>query len=373
MKKSYIYTDRHQCTGCEACANACSKGALTMQSDWRGFKYPIINSKLCIDCGKCQKTCPVNSEHLPFIFPHAKAFVDKNKHYLSQASSGGAFGVIARYVIKKNGTVFGASMDEDYNVKFIGIDNFADLSKLQGTKYVQAYAGDVYCQVRKALNDGKYVFFCGCPCQVDGLYHFLNRDYQHLITMDLICHGVPSQPYFKEYVKDLLSQRVRQGIKQFRFRWKPGACDFSRSIQEKAKLYIGNEHRDYYMTYFCWGKGYRDSCYLCRYAGGRRPADFTVGDFFNGKKMDIEIDDSYGASQVLFNTNKAILLEPLFDKAGFTHELSSVNEAIGGTGGQLTHPSKYDIRCKLIYIMRFLFGLKGTKFLFWLDSLRMRG
>lgn len=358
------------CTGCEACANVCPHNAISMEANWQGFRYPHINQNLCVNCGLCQKTCPINvKERIPFEFGIARAFVEKNMKFLSKASSGGAFGVMARYVIGHGGIVFGASMDDDYNVSYKAAETIEALDMLYGSKYVQSYVNDAYRQVKTALKDGKQVLFCGCPCQVAGLKSFLHKDYDNLLTMDLICHGVPSQPYFRSYVKDLLRKNKEAGITTFRFRWKMNPCCNSRN---NISVYHGFRNRDYYMTYFLWGKGYRTGCYHCRFAGEKRHGDFTIGDFWNNKVAGLPIDDSQGASLVLFNTPKAQSLESVFKGNGICLPLKSLSDAVGGDGGQLKHPSKYDVRCTLIYLAYKLFGVAGPKILFKLDSFRQR-
>ena len=362
---------RDYCTGCEACANACSHNAISMKANWQGFKYPYINQKLCGNCELCQKTCPINvKKKIPFEFGIARAFVEKNIKFLSKASSGGAFGVMARYVIRQGGIVFGASMDDDYHVNYKAAETIENLDMLYGSKYVQSYVNDAHRQVKTALKNGRQVLFCGCPCQVAGLKSFLHKDYENLITMDLICHGVPSQPYFRSYVKDLLRRKKKSGVTAFRFRWKTDPyCD---TRDNTSMVYHGCHSRDYYMTYFLWGKGYRTSCYHCRFAGEKRQGDFTIGDFWNNKVAGLPIDDSHGASLVLFNTPKAQSLEPVFKKNGTCLPLKSLSDAISGDGGQLKHPSHYDIRCTLIYLAYKLFGVAGPKVLFKLDSFRQR-
>lgn len=366
MKSKDICIKRSFCTGCEACANICPQDAIIMTPDWRGFKYPHIDQKKCVDCGLCQKTCPINTSIEPFVFGNAAVFVDKNKNYLTQASSGGAFGVIARYILSEGGIVFGASMDDNYNVNFIGVERLEDLHLLHGSKYVQAYVGNIYREVKKHLKGNRKVLFCGCPCQVAGLNNYLKKEYDNLVTMDLICHGVPSQPYFKDYVNDLLKQKSSNGIKSFRFRYKPI------NEEEKRSIHIGYYNPDYYMTYFLWGKGYRSGCYNCKFAGGKRSGDFTIGDFWNNKNAKLPIDVSNGSSLVLLNTSKAQILSEKFQANGVFIPVNTLNDAIGGTGGQLKHPSKYDIRCDLIYILYKFFGLKGPKLLYKIELLRMR-
>lgn len=367
MKDHEICRERRFCAGCEACANVCPQKAIIMKADWRGFKYPHISSELCIDCGLCQKTCPINEkEKHPFVFGEARAFVEKNSLYLARASSGGAFGVLARYVISQNGIVFGATMDDEYNVYYIGVESLEDLPLLHGSKYVQSYVNDIYSQVKSALTAGREVLFCGCPCQVVGLKNFLKKTYDNLITMDLICHGVPSQPYFKSYVRDLLKHKLKLGFKSFRFRWKPIENELVND------LYIGFRQKDYYMTYFLWGKGYRPSCYRCRFAGGERQGDFTIGDFWNNKVAKLPIDDTQGASLILLNTPKAKALEGLFKANGYYYKVPTLKDAVSGDGGQLKHPSQYDIRCDLIYVLYKILGVRGPKLLFKLECFRMK-
>lgn len=365
MKSKEICIKRSLCTGCEACANICPYDAIEMKPDWRGFKYPAIDQKKCIDCGLCHKTCPINSSIDPFNFKDAAVFIDSNKDYLIKASSGGAFGVIARDVISEGGIVFGASMDNEYNIDYIGIESLEDLPLLQGSKYVQANVGNIYREVKKNLKGNRKVLFCGCPCQVAGLNKFLKKEYDNLITMDLICHGVPSQPYFRSYVKDLLKSESKKGITSFRFRFKPTNDD------EVKSIHIGYYTPDYYMTYFLWGKGYRSSCYKCKFAGGERIGDFTIGDFWNNKNAKLPIDDSKGSSLVLLNTRKAKELSSKFKENGNFLPVTTLNDAVGGSGAQLKHPCKYDFRSDLIYILYRCLGLLGPKILFKIDKLRM--
>lgn len=370
MKSNEICRKHYLCTGCEACANVCPKDAISMKADWKGFLYPSINQKKCIDCKLCQKRCPINlTQSTPFKFETARVYIDKNKEYLLQASSGGAFGTMARYVLSKGGTIFGCSMDNDYQVSYISINKAEDLKLLHGSKYVQSYVGQIYREVKTTLQENKLALFCGCPCQVAGLKQYLNKDYENLITMDLICHGVPSQPYFQSYVKDLLKKKKRIGVKSFRFRHKEGSYN---ETGHTNNVYTGYSNKDFYMTYFLWGKGYRPSCYHCRFADESRQGDFTIGDFGNNKVAHLPIDDSFGSSLILFNTQKAKRLESIFQQNGTCLPIYTLHDAIGSDGGQLKHPCKNDIRTELIYLFYKLFDLAGPKFLFTIEKLRFR-
>lgn len=374
MKSNEICNDRKLCSGCEACANVCTHDAISMKPDWRGFLYPSIDASKCVDCKLCKKTCPVNqTEKKTFEFTEAAVYIDGNKEYLYRASSGGAFGTVARYVLAHGGVVFGCNMNEDYHVKFISVDKLEDLPKLHGSKYVQSQVGMIYRQVKEVLKAGRLALLCACPCHIAGLKSYLRKDYDNLITMDLICHGVPSQSYFRSYVRDLLSRQAKAGITTFRFRYKEETCcETLHTTSSLKNVYEGFHNKDYYMTYFLWGKGYRDSCYRCRYPGSEREGDFTIGDFWNNERAKLPIDVSQGSSLVFFNTEKAKSLKHLFKEKSTFVPLKSLTEAMGPDKGQMEHPCRNDIRSKMIYILYKIFGVRGPKVLFILDQLRMR-
>lgn len=372
--KEICVKGRGYCSGCEACANACAHEAISMKADWRGFLFPVIDQSKCFDCGLCQKVCPVNKEpDAPFQFREAAVYIDNNVQNLQRATSGGAFGTVARYVLAQGGVVFGCSMDDEYNVSFLSVDNEDDLKKLHGSKYVQAKVGMIYREVRDVLKTGRLALMCACPCHIAGLKSYLRKDYENLITMDLICHGVPSQPYFRDYVKDLLNRKAKTGITTFRFRYKQETCCKTRHATSSEKnVHVGFYNKDYYMTYFLWGKGYRDSCYNCRYPGAEREGDFTIGDFWNNDRMNFPIDVSNGSSLVFFNTEKARKLKGIFEENATFVPLNSLTEAMGPDKAQMEHPCHNDVRSKIIYVLYRCFGIKGPKVLFKLDQLRMR-
>lgn len=374
MNSKEICNNIDFCSGCEACANACAHEAISMKPDRRGFLYPSIDASKCVDCKLCQKTCPANKEGREnYEFTQAAVYIDNNRKYLFRASSGGAFGTMARYVLSKGGVVFGCSMDDDYKVTFISVDKEDDLKKLHGSKYVQSEVGMIYRDVKTVLKAGRMALVCACPCQIAGLKSYLRKDYDNLITMDLICHGVPSQPYFRSYVKDLLKRKAKAGITTFRFRHKAETCCETQHTTSSSKdVYVGFHNKDFYMTYFLWGKGYRESCYNCPYPGTKRVGDFTIGDYWNNKNVKLPIDVSNGSSIIFFNTPKSEKLKFVFQENSTYVELDSFEKAMGPNGGQMKHASRSDIRCKLIYVLYRLFGLRGPKALFALDQLRMK-
>ena len=188
--------DPKDCCGCWACENACPRQCISMEEDCEGFRYPHINQTSCIDCHLCEKVCPIlNKVEEPI--KNQKAFVVQNKdeEVLKESTSGGAFSAIANYVISKNGIVFGAAFDNNETVRHQYVDNYEDLKLFRNSKYVQSLIGNTYKEAKRFLDKGKLVLFSGTPCQLEGLFFFLrNKQYENLITIDVVCRAVPSPP-----------------------------------------------------------------------------------------------------------------------------------------------------------------------------------
>lgn len=120
-----------------------------------------------------------------------------------KSSSGGTFTILASEIIKDNGVVFGAKFDEDFNVVHDYVEDINGLSNFRGSKYVQSNIGDSFIQAKKFLDEGRKVLFSGTPCQIGGLKSYLNKGYENLVTVDLICHGVPSPMIWQRYIAEL--------------------------------------------------------------------------------------------------------------------------------------------------------------------------
>ena len=172
-----------------------------MKEDQEGFWYPEVDVNQCINCGLCEKRCPILNDMKVDNQPQAYACYNKDEIIRKGSSSGGVFTLLASLVIEKGGIVYGATFNNENMVEHIKVDNINDLNKLRGSKYVQSKIGNTYFEIKDYLNQGRPVYFSGTPCQIDGLLAFLNKKYDNLILQDIVCHGVPSPKVWKKYLE----------------------------------------------------------------------------------------------------------------------------------------------------------------------------
>ena len=198
------------CTGCGACYSACPQQAISMVSDGEGFLVPKTNPQKCSECGKCDVACPLNHknpEKKPIAVYAAKHSNEETRLF---SSSGGMFSAFAEKIIAENGVVFGAKFNENMEVVHSFTETIEGLADFRGSKYVQSNIGNSYIDAKRFLDSGRLVLFTGTPCQIAGLKSFLQKDYENLLTVDLICHGVPSPLIWKQYLESVL-EKYRRG------------------------------------------------------------------------------------------------------------------------------------------------------------------
>lgn len=320
--------DKKDCCGCYACYNICPKECITMESDNEGFWYPKIDKNKCINCNLCEKVCPtINPVKRADSKKIAYAGMNKDDQIRVKSSSGGLFSILAEYIIKNNGIIYGASFDEDFNIKHKRILCNTDLDLLRGSKYVQSSIGDIYKQVKNDLESNRQVLFTGTPCQVEGLRSYLRKEYVNLVTMDFICHGVPSPLVWKKYLEEMKKSK-QENIKNIYFRNKDiGWKVFSLKIIFDEKIYINNLSNDLFMKGFLKDVYLRPSCYSCKFKKINRISDITVADFWGIKNILPKMDDDKGTSLIVIHSEKG---KQLFDKLSEIMILNEVdlNEAI---------------------------------------------
>ena len=300
-------TDMSKCSACHACAMACPKGCISMVADSNGFLYPSVDTDLCIDCGMCNKACYL--EHMPTKKNVQKvlAVANLDEDVRLASSSGGVFYALAKEVIEDGGVVFGAAFDEQFNVVHRSVSNVEDINCLQGSKYVQSTIGDCYKRVSELLKSDVEVLFTGTPCQISGLLTYLRGDHPRLITMDFICHGVPSPMVWRKYLDEMI-KRYGSPIKSVSFRSKDnGWKTFSMKIEfDNGATYISKVNDDPFLRSFIMDIHLRNSCSSCDAKGCDRPADITVADFWGVGKICESMNDDKGTSVVILRGEKAI-------------------------------------------------------------------
>lgn len=307
-----LFNEKKNCCGCGACENICPKKAISMKEDEYGFIYPEINRDLCIECHLCEKVCHFQSRTNYSNEHKAYAAVTKNQEILMNSTSGGIFTTIALEFIKDGGYVAGSIYDENFNVVHIVSNKVEDVYKMQGSKYVQSSINDTYFQIRKLLLKKEKVLFSGTPCQVDGLYGYLQRDYDYLYTIDIVCHGVPSNKMFQDYLKNVCKNNEKINDIKFRDKgqtWGTFGYIYLKNKNGKKKIKINSGVSEYYYL-FSQGSVFRDSCYSCKYASKQRPANLTIGDYWGIETVESKLlkrkgmDVKKGISLIISNNSK---------------------------------------------------------------------
>lgn len=302
--------NKEDCCGCSACSNACPKQALSMKEDSEGFLYPYFEREKCIGCNMCQKVCPIINysaiekglDDLVVYGGHMKS-----EQELRKSSSGGAFYAIAQRVIQQGGIVYGVRWDEDYKgASHFGTDSLDELQYMRESKYVQSDKNKVYSEIKDRLekNTEQIVLFSGCPCEIGGLKSYLGKDYENLLTVEMICHGPTSPKASRLFVEEL--ERVNNSRitklslrSKINYNWFPFTlrADFANG-KMMEKEFFGTE------LGYAFSMMQRPSCYLCRFKEKRRVADFSLGDFYGADKKKAYYN-TIGTSVITVNTKKA--------------------------------------------------------------------
>lgn len=294
--------EKNKCSGCTACMNICPKGAISMIEGEDGFKYPIIDQEKCINCGLCKKTCPViNTKENKSLNKCYVAF-NKDEETRLKSSSGGIFSLIANYILEQKGLVIGAAFNDNNELKHIAIEKKKELPKLMGSKYLQSDLNNIFKYIKENIKDKK-ILFVGTPCQIGGLKAFIKKDYDNLICIDLVCHGVPSPKLFKKYIEELEKENGK--LINYNFRDNSTGWDtYSNTATFKNKTITEDRKENNYMKLFLSDIALRQSCFNCNFKLGNKYSDITLGDFWGIKNHYPEMYNKSGVSAIIINTEK---------------------------------------------------------------------
>ena len=344
--------NKKDCCGCNACVQRCPKQCITMQADNEGFLYPIVNTASCIDCGLCEKVCPVINQAKPQQPLKVYAAYNKNEDIRMKSSSGGIFTLLAEETIRKGGIVFGVKFNKDWMTEFAYAETMEDIAPFRGSKYVQAIVGNAYKKTEEFLKAGKEVLFSGTPCQIAGLKRFLRKEYENLLTVDIICHGVPSPKVWNMYLQEACSKLLttiptekkspcsansgtdKPYIESISFRskitgWKKYSfllkLNFSNLDGKNTDVFAETLDKNAYMRAFLNDTILRPSCYSCPAKQGKSHADITIADFWGINVVDPTFDDDKGCGLILVNNEKG---KNVYQSIDTIHKKRTLNEGI---------------------------------------------
>lgn len=344
-----------KCCGCTACVNVCPQKVIYMVENSEGFYYPKIVDKGCIECGLCIKSCPaLNSGEFKNKTLVGYAATSQDITTSENSSSGGIFALIAREFLRNNSWVIGAKMESDYCLKHVAINHIEELEGLQGSKYVQSNMDGIIDKISELLSNGSQVLFSGTPCQVSGLKKAMKIkgiDVKNLVTIDIVCHGVPSPKFFREHVK--FKYGKVSNIK-FRHRTKHELNGYALGFQKSGNYkIIQPTNRDFYYACFSSQVSLRESCYNCAYTTANRVGDITLGDLSTHRLYDSYFKKDRALSIVGVNTERGKhlfrnLKNVDFIKADYLKECS--------VNAQMNHPTARPDERDIFYIALFQNG-----------------
>lgn len=305
---------KEDCCGCTACYSICPKNAITMQVDDMGFKYPVIDTDLCVDCGLCDKVCdfrhPVSAQlQQRYLQPLVYMVRHKDMQEVQTSRSGAMFIALSDYLFQQGGVVYGVGYSDHFKVVHKRVTNKKECLELKGSKYVQSDLTTVFRQVLQDLKADIPVLFSGTPCQTAGLDSFIPSKYKtNLYLCDIVCHGTPSPFIWNDYLNYWEKKKgLPVSVVDFRDKTKGWKAHFESFVFADQSKVIVRTFTDLFYKHLM----FRPSCRVCRYTDTRRPSDITIADFWGWQKVDPEFNaDDKGCSLVLVQTDKG---KRLFD------------------------------------------------------------
>lgn len=302
-----MWIPHNSCTGCGGCSNICPQGAIIMKPDACGFIYPVINNTICINCGLCKKSCPIVEK--PKLtraeIPKVYAAWTNDPKIRFYSTSGGVFSELAKVILEEDGYVAGAQYTSDNMVEHTLIHSLDGLQRICQSKYIQSEPKMIYRDVKKRLNEGKFVAFCGSPCQVSALLKYLKSDPKNLLTIEFICRGMNSPKAYRSWLDEIEQNKGSKAVKVwFKYKengWKRSPKCTRIDFADNSYQVLDGDENTFMSGYLGPNLYIRPSCGKCCFNGTPRQGDITVADFWG---IDRELDDDAGTSMVLLNSKK---------------------------------------------------------------------
>lgn len=302
----FITPKESDCCGCTACASICPTNCIQMRTNKKdGFLYPeIVNDYLCIECGMCNKVCSLKNElNVSHSFASCKAMFSKLSNTRVSSTTGGVYYELASYIIQNDGYVCAAVFNDDFSVTHRIIKNNEDLNKTVGSKYVESNLIGVFKNVKEILEKGKILLFCGTPCELHGLKNYLVKDYDNLLTIDLLCYGIQSPKVWSKYLNEVAKGKKIKSInmRDKSISWEEYGMKINFADESN---YFAKKDNDLYLKSYTTGLFLRPSCHNCQLKAFPRKSDITLGDYWDINEIDPTLNDKKGINIVIENTEK---------------------------------------------------------------------
>lgn len=332
--------NKKDCCGCSACVQRCPRQCIALIEDEEGFLYPQVNLDSCIDCGLCERVCPMIHQSSPRQPLNVYAAINPNDEVRHSSSSGGLFIPLAEKVIESGGVVFGVKWNHHFEAVHAYTEIKEGLIEFQGSKYVQSRVGQTFQQAEQFLKQGRQVLYSGTPCQIAALKLFLRKSYDNLLTIDFVCHGVPSPGVFRWYLNEEINKVAHRGpqgktitdstlipsiaqadvfvrdygyvIKNISFRDKRTGWRFHSFVltlqtfmaPHKRVTRTSRSNKNAFMCGFASDLYNRPSCHDCPARSGKSGSDITLADYWGIEHVKPELDDNKGVSAITVNTDR---------------------------------------------------------------------
>lgn len=337
--------NKTECTGCGSCVDVCPQGCIELKADNEGFLYPYIDNTKCINCHLCEKVCPNDIDGFLKENQGVWAGLYNDNAVVHKSSSGGAFTAIYTTLIKEGYTVYGVKFDENLKVVHDSAKTTSECEAFRKSKYILSDTNHCFQKIGKQLLNNEKVLFTGTPCQCGSLLKYLNIkkiQTSNLITVDLICHGAPSQNIFDDYIKEL-ELRENSSVVNYSFKNKlpyknkintrTAYISFENGTKKIVGIFDDPFLKGYYSRLF-----YRPSCAECKFAKPQRVADLTIGDAWQIEDIYPSWNSLEGVSLILANSENGVSLVDLV-KTKMTLETIELDWAIKANS-QLARPTE---------------------------------